>query len=235
MRLGIAAILAVTVLLATVTAYLGAWRLFESQAESVAKSQHALYLRSLNQTLRQHQHLPFVLAQNPLLAERIIRGEVRSLNQPLQSFADASGLEAIYILALDGEVVAASNFASPSSFLGQNYGFRPYFKEAASGLRSNYFAIGATTGRPGYFIAEPLHSTTGDLIGVIAIKLDVSELQSSWEDRGENVLATNADGVVVLSSNPDWLYRTITDLVEGRRRKITNSRQFADEPLAPLP
>jgi len=59
--------------------------------------------------------------------------------------------------------------------LGQNYGFRPYFLDVLQGQRSGYFAIGATLGRPGYFVAEPVSDAANTQKGVIAIKLDVGE------------------------------------------------------------
>jgi two-component system C4-dicarboxylate transport sensor histidine kinase DctB len=40
----------------------------------------------------------------------------------------------------------------------------------------------------------------------MAIKLDISELQQTWEQGEETVLASNADGIVVLASNRDWLF-----------------------------
>lgn len=234
MRRSVMGVLVITIVLATAATYLGAQRLFVAQTQSVALGQHALYLRSLNEAVGQHQHLPFILAQNPLLADRVARGDGSDLNETLRDFSDAAGLEAIYVMTLDGDVVAASNFADPGSFIGQNYAFRPYFQGALEGHYSDYFAIGVTTGRPGYFVAGPLASSTGDVIGVIAIKLDISELQAVWEDRGEHVLATNADGVVLVSSDPDWLYRTVGALDETRRAEILTSRQFADETLQPL-
>ena len=233
-RAGIVVALVIAFLVSTAAAYLGSAKVFEGQAASVAQSQHALYLRSLNEAIEQHQHLPFVLSRNPEIAQRLAEGDARRLNPMLEAFAEASGLEAIYVMDLDGYALAASNFATPASFLGQNYGFRPYFKGAAQGTRSDYFAIGATTGRPGYFVAEPLRAKDGVLIGVIAIKVDISELQHSWEERGEHVLATNADGIVVLSSNPAWLYRSIAALDPTHRAEIRQSRQFGSEPLQPL-
>ncbi|MEO1494475.1 MAG: ATP-binding protein [Pseudomonadota bacterium] len=234
MRFGVLAALVLAFVTATAATYFGAARLFENQATSVAQSQHALYLRSLNEAIKQHQHLPFLLAQNPDIARHVRDGDAHTLNTLLESFADVSGLEAIYVMALDGYVVASSNHSSAASFVGQNYGFRPYFQGAAGGTHSDYFAIGATTGRPGYFVAEPLHAPTGDLIGVVAIKLDISELQQAWEERGEHVLATNADGIVVLASDPAWLYRAISDLDPDRRAEIAASRQFGTEPLEAL-
>ena len=71
MRAGILTVLIVTFVIATVVTYFSALRLFESQAISVAQSQHALYLRSLNEAIKQDQHLPFVLAQDPDIAKRV--------------------------------------------------------------------------------------------------------------------------------------------------------------------
>lgn len=234
MRAGVLIALFLTFIGATAGTYIGALQVFEGQAASFARSQHALYLRSLNEAVGQHQHLPFVIAQNPVIADRMATGDTDRLNEMLRSFAEAAELEAIYVMGLDGRVVAASNHAEPTTFVGQNYGFRPYFQGALRGEHSDYFAIGATTGRPGYFVAEPLRDEEGGLIGVIAIKLDVSELQQSWEERGEYVLATNSDGIVVLASNPAWLYRTISEPGDERRSEIKESRQFGAEPLTPM-
>ena len=118
--------------------------------------------------------------------------------------------------------------------MGQNYGFRPYFRDALKGARSDYFAIGATSGRPGYFVAEPVSGAGGTAQGVVAIKLDVSELQQSWESDSETVVAVDANNIVVLASNPDWLYRPISDLTSQLRGTILESRQFGAEPLDPL-
>ncbi|MEP2782856.1 MAG: ATP-binding protein [Pseudoruegeria sp.] len=222
------------IVIATVATFFASFTLFERQVVSVAESQKALYERSLNEALKQHQHLPFILSQNPVLREALTRGDAAGLSKSLRAFAEAANLEAVYVMSMTGDVLAASNFAEESSFLGQNYRFRPYFQQATQGARSDFFAIGATTGRPGYFVAEPLYAITGDIIGVVAIKLDISELQAAWVDRGEFVLALNQDDIVILSSSPDWLYKSVGDLTENKRAKISDSRQFGTETLMPL-
>ena len=133
-----------------------------------------------------------------------------------------------------GVVLATSNADTTSSFLGQDYGFRPYFKRALAGQRSDYFAIGATSGRPGYFVAEPVTFAQGQQNGVIAIKLDISELQRSWESDSETVVAINKNGIIVLASNPEWLYRPVYDLAPALRKEILESRQFGNQTLSPL-
>lgn len=235
MRKSVLGVLFATVLMATLATFLGAQHYFHRLETNNASGRMVLYLRALNETLRQHQHLPFVLAGDPRYSQALQSPAIGpELNIRLRSLAQEAKLEAIYLMNADGRVVATSNADEPHSFLGQNYGFRPYFKEALRGQRSDYFAIGATSGRPGYFVAERVSPGPESGDGVIAIKLDMSELQRSWENNSETVVTLNQDGIVVLSSNPDWLYRPVRALSPAQRNAIAESRQFGTEPLAPL-
>ena len=235
MRKSVLGVLIVTVLLATIAILFASNRYFTRQVTQAASSQMAFYLRELNDVLGQHQHLPFVLARNPLYSAGLDpTANAPANNARLSQVAEQAGLEAIYLMNDVGVVLAASNAGQPNSFLGQNYGFRPYFQEALAGSRSDYFAIGATSGRPGYFVAEPASFAPGTQTGVIAIKLDISELQRSWESESEVVIAVNSDGIVVLASNPAWLYRPVSVLESEVRNRILLSRQFGDEALDPL-
>ncbi|MEM1049415.1 MAG: ATP-binding protein [Pseudomonadota bacterium] len=216
-------------LLAIIGLFLASLSHFKSLEIGDAETRLALYERSLKGTLERFEHLPYVLARDPMVMDRHAR-----LNHRLAAFAEESRLEAIYLMDTTGTVLAASNHATPLTFMGENYGFRPYFKAAMAGKRGEFFGVGATTGRPGYFISEPVIDDGGALVGVIAIKLDMSELQKAWEEGGENVLVSNADTVVVLSSKADWRYRTLVPLTPTERETIRTGRQFGAEPLDPL-
>ncbi|PYG32534.1 sensor histidine kinase [Pelagimonas varians] len=235
MRKSILGVLLVTVLLATAATFFGAQRYFERLELQTASVRLVLYLRSLNEALLQHQHLPFILAQDPRYSDELDPSSVDpKTNGRLRSLAEQANLEAIYLMDSSGLVLAASNSDELHTFLGQNYGFRPYFQDALQGQRSDYFAIGATSGRPGYFVAEPVIFANGTHKGVAAIKLDVSKLQRSWESSKETVIAINKDGIVVLASNPKWLYRPINQLGPDERNAILESRQFGALTLEPL-
>lgn len=235
MRKGILITLLATVLLSVVLTFFGAQGYFERQTAQRAHNRMVLYQRALNEALRQHQHLPFILAQDQRFAAALDDPNVvDEVNESLHILAQEAKLEAIYLMDTTGLVLAASNAGEPNGFLGQNYGFRPYFKDALHGARSDYFAIGATSGRPGYFVAEPVPSENGTAKGVVAIKLDISELQRSWETSNEIVLAVNPDDIVVLATDPDWLYRPTTELTAAQRDTIVASRQFGPLDLSPL-
>jgi len=74
----------------------------------------------------------------------------------------------------------------------------------------------------------------GIIVGVIAIKLSLSPLVAAWSEGGETVFVSNSDGVVALSSEQDWLYRTLEPLAAEQIESIAERRQFAGQPLDAL-
>ena len=216
-----------------VTTYLFALSQFTAIEQRRADNRVQLYRSTLLSALQRFQHLPFILSSDPFVEAGLKGDDADSLNRRLETFANASGLEAIYLMDPKGDTVAASNFATEQSFVGQNYGFRPYFRDALAGKRGEFYAIGATTSRPGYFIAEAV-GRHGMPEGVLAVKLGLNDLQEDWRRGGETVFVSNADGVVVLASEPSWLYRSLEALSPDQRATIKAERQFADEPLTPL-
>ncbi len=236
-RKRVTAILVIVTIAMIVSLFFAATSYFRSEETTEAANRLSLYTRSLNDTLERFQYLPFVLSQDPLVVSGVTvgaQGEKPSeLNTRLAEFANVSNLEAIYLMNLSGSVIASSNYNLPQSFMGQNYAFRPYFQNALSGNRGEFFGVGATTGRPGYFVSEPVFQND-KIIGVIAIKIDMSELQLLWEQGGENVFVSNGDGIVVLSSTPSWLYRTLQPLSQEEIAAIAINRQFIGKELVSL-
>ena len=221
--------------LASVTAlFFASLSYFRSSEINEANNRLSLYRRSLNDALERFQHFPFVLARDPHVIGAYAENDRDDLNKRLAAFASESGLEAIYVMDTDGLVLAASNYDAPVTFLGKNYGFRPYFENALEGTRGEFFGVGATTGRPGYFVSEPVRGPENAVAGVVAIKLDMSELQKTWEGGGERVFVSNSDGIIVLASTAAWLYRTLTPLSAEQEAKIKRGRQFGTKPLDPF-
>lgn len=203
-----------------------------SLAETTRRAQ--LFQSTLDQALTRFQHLPQVLREDPLIVGTFFGVEVHDTNRRLAAIADRSGVDAVYLLNSEGLTIAASNHAAAQSFLGQNYGFRPYFQEAMRGQHGTFFAIGATTRRPGYFIADSVQDGAGEIIGVVAVKINLAPLVESWARSGERVFVSNADGVIFLSSEDALRYRVLEPIDPFRRDEIAAERQFADEPLTML-
>lgn len=234
MRLSPYIVVFLAALAASVGLYLVSYQYFLSEELSKARGRLSLYQSSVAAELERFSHLTYVLAQDPFVARTALGDNTGVLNRRLEDFAAQAGLDAIYLMDKNGITISASNFREVGSFVGQNYAFRPYFQNAISGEQGRFYAIGATTGLPGYFIANPVLDDATTPIGVIAIKIDFSSLQDSWKNSGEQVLLANEDGVILLSSDPGWQYRALTPLSEQQQERIRAARQFPGQFLEPL-
>lgn len=214
--------------------YVASFEFFRAQELSTARGRLSLYHSTTVAELERFTHLSFVLSRDPYVLATASGGNPAQLDARLAGFAERAGLDAIYLMGSDGVTISASNAGSASSFVGQDYSFRPYFQDAVSGGNGRFYGIGATTGLPGYFIADPVRDGAGNVIGVIAIKLDLTRLEARWRAAGETVFLVNRDGVVLLASNADWRYRASLPLSAAQRAEIATSRQFIGQPLTPL-
>ena len=209
-------------------------------AQDRAKHYHSLLAGMLNQ----HKPLLSVLTEDPGVVGALSlsqsgsdqHNQLNQLNQRLERYATFSGLEAIYLMDREGVTRATSNYQQHPrlSFMHKNYGFRPYFKAAIKGQEGSYFAVGATTGLPGYFISSPVLNPSGQVIGVLAAKIDAAMLSMIWQSTEDLGFITNDTGVIILSSNPAWLYQTITALTAQQINRIRSQKQFSGQLLPPL-
>jgi len=195
-----------------------------------------LYTGTLRGALSRYAYLPYVLARNGELQKLIeTDGEPERINRYLEDLNREAGSDALYVMNAAGTTLASSNWREALSFVGQNYGFRPYFTAAKAGRPGRFFAIGATTGEPGFFMSYPVRRE-GRFLGAVVVKVDLDPLQEDWREGGETVLVSDANGVLFLSSRNDWKYRSLNPLSTEQREKIRAGRQYGNEPLelAPL-
>jgi two-component system C4-dicarboxylate transport sensor histidine kinase DctB len=226
-----------TIMVALIVAA-GVWtatyRYFTAQEVQRAEARMSLYHSTVLSELERFEHLTHVLAVDPYVIAALEDGTTVALNARLASFSEAAGLDAIFLMDTAGLTIAASNAGHARSFIGQSYDFRPYFQDALGGATGAFYGIGATTGLPGYFIADPVRDAAGRVIGVVAIKLDLAPFEQAWRDAGEQVFLTDRQTVVLLSSDPAWRYRTLDPLPPEARIRITETRQFPGQSLDPL-
>jgi PAS domain S-box-containing protein len=119
-----------------------------------------------------------------------------------------------YIMDNSGTTVASSNRNAPDSFVGKNYGFRPYFKQAMAGKVGRYFAVGVTSKVPGYYVSHPIRDPRRRgfrAVAVVKVTLTniAKELQAAG-DKGSSIIAlADPRGVVFLSSQPDMIFKSL--------------------------
>ncbi|NHH86818.1 cache domain-containing protein [Cobetia sp. MB87] len=161
-------------------------------------------------------------------------GSSSDLNQHLRRVASASGAAAIFLTDRNGMTVAASNFDQPDSFVGYRYDYRPYFIDALARGRGEFFAVGNTTGRPGYFVSAPVLGAEGQPLGVMVVKVSLEALEDTWRQAGETVLLADANRIVLLASRRNWKYRALEAIEPQALDSIRAQQQFRGAPLTPL-
>ncbi|MDK8873032.1 ATP-binding protein [Paracoccus sp. SSJ] len=141
----------------------------------------------------------------------------------------------IYLILPDGETIAHSGYLGPSSFVGQNFSYRPYVIDAMAGGQGRFYGIGTTSGVRGYFFSAPVQDDAGRITAVVAVKIGVDRIEASWRGNQYRVLVTDPEGTAFLSSEPSWLYHSIRPLTPERLARTESSRRYAGTPLAELP
>ncbi len=224
----------VIVLLASVASYITLGQYFSRQEASQTQKRAVFFAQTIDDALRRLNHLPFVIAQNPVVAQALETKDGTALNPLLKTFASRANASQVFLMDLNGKTLSASNYQTPESFIGNFYTFRPYFRDALEGKTGQLFAIGVTTGEPGYFVSEPVRNAQGTIIGVVVVKIDLGNLARSWQASGERILVTNSESVVLLASKESDQFRTLAPLSEEALREMADFRLFGDRPLLPL-
>jgi len=169
-------------------------------------------------------------------AERF-EGQIVRANELLDSYSETEeGFGVCYIMNLAGLTIASSNRNQSDSFVGKNYGFRPYFKEAALGLQGRYFALGVTSKDLGYYASAPVRNEQGEIIGVAVIKRIIrtsGELKNAYDPGSVSVLV-NPNGIVVLSNQPKYVLSSLWPVNQDSKKELVASQQFGSGPFAPI-
>jgi two-component system, NtrC family, C4-dicarboxylate transport sensor histidine kinase DctB len=190
-----------------------------------------IYEQSLTASINQFEYLPALLASDTLFINALLYSSNNHLltNKKLTFIAERAGADVVYIMNSSGTVVASSNYLSKNSFLNNNYAFRPYFQDAIKQRkRQFYYAKGATTGIPGFFISEPI-IYNDQTIGVAVVKLNMSYWEDNWRNTENTVITADNNDVIILSSIDQWRYRTIGELSAATLNRIGQLQQFGNK------
>jgi two-component system C4-dicarboxylate transport sensor histidine kinase DctB len=212
----------------------------QGAADVLAGGQRQLQLMApeLESALAKFETLPYVVSLQDdvthVLAHPRDTARRDRLNVMLDAIARQAKVGAIYLMDRNGDTLAASNWALPLTFLGHNFAFRPYFREALLGHAGRFYGIGSTTSEPGYFIAQPVREN-GEVVGVIAVKVILDEFERNWTGADDTIVLADRAGVVFLSNLPAWKYRSLGAISAQAQRDIAGTRQYAHRPIAQVP
>ncbi len=197
-----------------------------------------LAVSALGGLLNRYEPLPALIADHDDIEELVAHPEDAELRQRanvyLKSINTLLESSDIYIITLDGETIAASNYDGPTSFVGENFSYRPYFQDAAKGLQSRFFALGTTSHKRGYYFSAPILFNE-EIKGVIVFKVDIEGIEASFGDGENRILVSDPEGIIFMTGTPQWLYSGLMPLTPERLARTEASRRYANATLKELP
>jgi len=185
--------------------------------------------------------VPKVLSKHPLLKQTLIspndHSKVTKLNQLLADIRTMTQASDIYLIDKNGITIGASNWQLPTSFVGMNFTFRPYFQEALKGKLSHYYAVGLSSGKRGFYYAYPVIIDNA-IAGVIALKISIADIEEQYKktvlNDSFNFLIVAPDDVVFISDRPEWRLKTIGNLSKAKQHNLITEKRYADKNITSL-
>lgn len=189
----------------------------------------ALFAANLQGILSRYEVLPQIMSELPelrLLLEQPDNDQARqAANLLLERVHQRTSADVIYLMDLQGGVLASSNWQQPDSFVHANFNFRPYFQQALEQGSGRFFGQGTVSDERGYYFAQALNRNDQPL-GVLAVKVDLNQTESLWGRTPEQLLVTDSLGVVILTSRDEWRFRATRSLSSQEQQDIRDHQLY---------
>ncbi|MGX9418232.1 sensor histidine kinase [Vibrio sp. RC27] len=187
--------------------------------------------------LEKYAHIPQLIARDRKLIEALSNpsnsAQVDITNRYLEQINNTIQASDTYLLNTEAATIASSNWNLERSFVGRNFSWRPYFKEAISGKNSQYFALGSTSALRGYYYSSPI-IFAAETLGVVVVKMDISSIEENWQSDTSYFVATDNDNIIFMSSRSEWLFKSIAPLSSKALENINQSQRYIGQTITSL-
>lgn len=184
---------------------------------------------ALEANIERFHYLPATISQSPEVRSLLLdpgNDQLRNAaNGFLSNLNSTAVSDELFVVDTLGTSVAASNWWSHSSLVGHSYAQRPYFTESMLDGAARYYAVGMTTGVPGYFLANRIDGPDGPL-GVAVAKINLGEIEAVWWRSGELIGIVDSNEVAILSTRPDWRYRPLANISQSQADLLNSDQRY---------
>jgi two-component system, NtrC family, C4-dicarboxylate transport sensor histidine kinase DctB len=204
---------------------------------AAAQQRLAVEAVRLDGSLSRFEYLPSLLETSPNVFQLLGAPDDAALRQTvslyLKSINLLAGADNLYVLSVSGDALAAADFEQPGTPVGRNLSYRPYVSDALSGGRGEFFGVGITSARAGYYLSYALKEG-GTTRGIAAVKVNLDSFEREWRDIESEILLVDEHGVAILASRDEWRFRPMAPLSPQVRDDIARSKPYGDHDLTPL-
>ena len=169
-----------------------------------ARSTAQLQLSVLQSELDKQRSAPVILADDSDVIDALAQpspARALEISKKLEKLQAETKSAVIYLLNTKGVAISASNYGMATSFVGSDYSFRDYFRDALKDGQAEQFALGTVSRRPGLYLAHRVEEN-GHVHGVVVVKVEFDAMEQAWAHAGQATFVTDGNGNVLLTSNP---------------------------------
>ena len=202
------------------------------QSESVIEAMTA----GIQNDMRSSQEVVDAMVGAPWIYPALLtrsQENIARANAVLDRYQKSFYFEVAYLMDINGLIIASSNRNEPTSLVGANYAFRPYFKEALKGGNGLYMALGITTKTRGFYVSRAVRDPEGRIVGVVVVKKDIEASRTVLAGH-PNSFFINPDGIVFISGSKGMVFKTLWPVSNERARAIQDSKQFGKVSFDPV-
>jgi two-component system C4-dicarboxylate transport sensor histidine kinase DctB len=216
-----------------ITAALGQWYWYENYQNQlqINHAQLKQFESQLSSQLEKYAYIPRLLSKDRELIDALQQptnsAQIEITNRYLDEVNSVIKAADTYLLDINGTTLASSNWDKASSFIGRNFAFRPYFQQAVLGDTGQYFALGSTSGKRGYYYSFPI-IYAAEIVGVVVVKMDLYPIESQWPTSQSIYTVTDADNIIFMSNKREWLLHSLSELDSNLLATIRENRRYAD-------
>ncbi|MEE9455001.1 MAG: ATP-binding protein [Paracoccaceae bacterium] len=183
-----------------------------------------LYARSISSALQRIAFVPLLLSRDQALIAALQSNDFVNTSQRLISFKEDLSAASIFLLDVDGRVVAASDRRKIGSFVEKP----EYFVRALREPETVFQALITETAIEGFYYARKIESGKST-IGVIVVEVDLQRLEQIWRNSSAKVALSNSAGQILMASDILWRRLTLKELQSSTYRPSTAERLFGGE------
>ncbi len=188
----------------------------------------ALYSGNIKSVLQKHSVVPLLMSQDPTLSAALQSNVFTNTSQRLISFSEEIGAASVFLLDLDGRVVAGSDRRT----IGESLKEEAYFVRALRDSGTVFSATSPDDTAYRFYFAQKVEYGPAAL-GVIVVEVDLRKQEELWRNIGLQVALTDSQGEVLLASEVLWRRQTLQEILIETNLPTTSQRVWGAFQPAP--
>ena len=178
-------------------------RLFGAEVVTRADAILSVQSATLERQLDKFRLLPPLLAQRPDVRALIAARDRDKGERTAAIAAGMAGADEVAFLDRQGVLIATSHLVPRLAIVyPQDIGPLP-FAEALEGRLGRAYRQGTPQAPGSYVFASAVRDETG-VIGVVAVRVSLAEVEQAWALTPAPIVAVDADGSIVASNRAEW-------------------------------